>query len=132
LKRFILIATACLFGVTSVHAARTAPLTSTGQYVQKAARKAPVNPFDPVALNNLAVAKADAYQYQEALKLLERAVRLAPDRNDIAANLDQLKTWVNTYGIPTGEIRQQLMNAEFSTPGRDIPPPPPALWQERN
>lgn len=131
MKRSIIIAMACLLGAAGVQAAGTAPGSSTGLDSREAARTAPVNPFDPVALNNLAVAKADEHQYQEALQLLERAARFAPDRKDILANYDRLKNWVNTYGIPTREIRQQLLEARFSAPARDIPPEPPALWQKR-
>lgn len=53
-----------------------------------------VNPFDPVALNNMAVAEAARGQYQQALALLQRAVKLAPARADIATNLASMKRWL--------------------------------------
>lgn len=53
-----------------------------------------VNPFDPVALNNMAVAEAARGQYQQALALLQRAVKLAPARADIATNLANMKRWL--------------------------------------
>lgn len=125
MKHVITIAIACLLGTAVAHAA---PAVPTGLNAREAAQTAPINPFDPVALNNLAVAKADEHQYQQALELLKRAVRFAPDRQDIVENHERLQTWVNTYGIPTGEIRRKLIEAELSAPGRDMPPEPPALW----
>lgn len=57
-----------------------------------------VNPFDAVALNNLAVAKAAAGDYQSARDLLARAQRIAPTRADIRANLNSLEQWMDSYG----------------------------------
>jgi len=82
-----------------------------------------VNPFDPVALNNLAVAKAERNQFYSALGLLERAAKLAPSNAEVAANLARMRLYV----------------AETATVGRDplgplpnvddgLPPQPPRLW----
>ncbi len=81
-----------------------------------------VNPFDPIALNNLAVAKAERNQFYSALGLLERAAKLAPSNAEIAANLARMRLYV----------------AEVATVGRDplgplgrvdgLPPDAPALW----
>lgn len=82
-----------------------------------------VNPFDPIALNNLAVAKAERNQFYTALGLLERAAKLAPSNAEIAANLARMRLYV----------------AEVATVGRDpllplgrvedgLPPDAPALW----
>ncbi len=70
----------------------------TGKAVERFSAAVDVNPFDAVALNNLAVAKAAQGDYQGALALLERAGRLAPSRRDIAANLAGLKGWLEGYG----------------------------------
>lgn len=56
-----------------------------------------VNPFDPVALNNLAVAKAEQGDYHSSLALLERADELAPGNPDIELNLNRMRGWVMTY-----------------------------------
>jgi tetratricopeptide (TPR) repeat protein len=58
------------------------------------AEMAAINPFDPIALNNLAVMEAGRGRYQQASSLLQRAVRLAPARADIAANLSNLQRWL--------------------------------------
>lgn len=83
-------------------------------------RQLRVNPFDPSALNNLAVVKAGQGRYGDALELLERAQRLAPESREIEANLSRLKIWMEQAGekpAPTG-------------PGVEgpFPPEPPRLW----
>ncbi len=85
-----------------------------------------LNPFDPVALNNLAVAKAAAGDYRAAFDLLTRAVRLVPNRVDIRENLANLQKWMDSYsGVP---------NPMLERPRLVVPRPaamlnePPALW----
>lgn len=105
---------------------------SQGQHAAAAAQWAArleVNPFDPADLNNLAVAKAANGDYQSARELLQRAVRLAPEREDIAANLARLADWMDRQrdGIapPSG-------HPALREPGaRVVPPEPPALWPRR-
>lgn len=85
------------------------------------------NPFDPVALNNLAVNYAASGDYQNAVALLERAQRIAPNRIDIVNNLANLKAWmmqdsqfaVGTRGTP------QALNFPRA---EDTPPELPPLW----
>jgi tetratricopeptide (TPR) repeat protein len=85
------------------------------------------NPFDPVALNNLAVNYAASGDYQNAVALLERAQRIAPNRVDIVNNLANLKAWmvqdsqfaVGTRGSP------QALNFPRA---EDTPPELPPLW----
>lgn len=89
-----------------------------------------VNPFDPAALNNLAVALAAQGHYEKALETLERAYRLAPQRGDIQANLQSMRTWVarNAPQIQLKESKlKPLVNAY---PDADIPPEPPPLWKK--
>lgn len=87
-----------------------------------------INPFDPVALNNLAAAKAEQGDYHTALELLERAERLAPESADIAANLARLRGWVNYYaGNELHPAARIAVPEARMTEG--LPPPPPALWE---
>lgn len=86
-----------------------------------------LNPFDPVALNNLAVNYAATGDYQNAVALLERAQRIAPNRVDIVNNLANLKAWMaqdsqfatGNRGVP------QALNFPRA---EDIPPELPPLW----
>lgn len=86
-----------------------------------------VNPFDPIALNNLAVAEVNLGRYQQALTLLQRAARLAPARADIALNLSNLERWMElaaqqaTMGLAPKAL--QMPRPESAPP--DLPP----LWQ---
>lgn len=90
-----------------------------------------LNPFDPVALNNLGVAHAAAGDYQSALELFARAVKLAPNRRDIGENHRYLLTWMageRRGGIgekSAPSIQAGLTNTDL---GR-YTPEPPALWQ---
>ena len=85
-----------------------------------------LNPFDPVALNNLAVAKAAAGDYQAAVSLLTRSAKLAPNRADIRENLVRMQRWMDTYGgarlASMGRPRQPTVRT-----GTVFPEPPP-LW----
>lgn len=86
-----------------------------------------INPFDPVALNNLAVAKAEQGEFHEALDLLERAARLAPDNYEISANVVRLRDWTQNYALDSGVPGQAVQS--LSSGGFDnLPPPPPPLW----
>ena len=84
-------------------------------------RQLRVNPFDPAALNNLAVVKAGQGRYDDAMDLLQRAARLAPESAEIRANLDRLEAWKNTWGS-----RDPLAEPELSI--SQVPPDPPRLW----
>lgn len=78
-----------------------------------------LNPFDPVALNNMGVAKAAAGDYQAALDYFLQANSRAPHRRDIKENLENLQTWVKSYlGVST------MTGAALN----DFAPEPPALW----
>lgn len=87
-----------------------------------------INPFDPVALNNLAAAKAEQGDYHTAMELLERAERLSPQDPDIAANLARLRGWLNYYAGNDLHPADRIAVPEARlTEG--LPPPPPALWE---
>lgn len=83
-----------------------------------------VNPFDAVALNNLAVAKAERGQFYEAMALLERAAKLTPDNSEVVANLARLRGYVQSYataGVEPATTTQRSISGA-------LPPEPPALW----
>lgn len=90
-----------------------------------------VNPFDAVALNNLAVARAEQGQYFEATDLLQRASRLAPDNPEIAGNLARLRYWTQNYTLSGDEAAEAPpgQTSIIPLPSYDnLPPAPPALW----
>lgn len=79
------------------------------------------NPSDPVALNNMGVAKAAAGDAQAALDFFEKASKLAPHREDIQENLANVQAWAKTYtGVATIAVAPDVF----------IPEPPP-LWPVR-
>jgi len=83
-----------------------------------------VNPFDAVALNNLAVAKAEQGQFYQAMSLLERAAKLAPDNSEVVANLARLRGYVQSYATAGVEPSPASARSFAGT----LPPPPPPLW----
>jgi tetratricopeptide (TPR) repeat protein len=91
-----------------------------------------INPFDPIALNNVAVAKSENGQYHEAVALLERANRLAPENTEIAANLSRMRSYVNTYALQSADVggTDSVIQAAapVTTAQSGLPPPPPPLW----
>jgi len=84
-------------------------------------RQLRVNPFDPAALNNLAVVKAGQGRYADAYDLLQRAARLAPQSEEIRTNVGRLKAWMDTMGT-----RDPLAEPELTL--SQVPPEPPRLW----
>lgn len=93
-----------------------------------------INPFDPIALNNQAVAEAARGRYQQAASLLQRAVKLAPARADIAANLLSLQRWMaQSEGQAALGMEPQPLQVPFPEAGvPDVPPlwaPPPPSAQ---
>ena len=96
---------------------------------KKFAEAAKINPFDPSAINNQAVAVAAQGDYEKALNLLERAVRLGPGRADIYANLQEMRRWVARHApeIKIADKSNPVMNVY---PDSDIPPEPPPLWKK--
>jgi len=80
-----------------------------------------VNPFDAVELNNLAVERTNRKDYAGAAMLLERAARLAPERQDIAENLAALQQWLRDNNA-----------AAAAEAGDGILSEPPALWTNKS
>ncbi|MBC3911482.1 tetratricopeptide repeat protein [Undibacterium sp. NL8W] len=97
---------------------------------KKFAEAAKINPFDASALNNQAVALAAQGDNEKALNLLERASRLAPNRTDIAANLNELRNWMNR-NTPQVTAVQRKAPVPGAYPNQgDVPPEPPPLWKK--
>ena len=78
-----------------------------------------LNPFDPVALNNMGVAKAAAGDYQTAIDFLIRANKRAPNRRDIKENMENLQGWLKAY---SGISNAPSMSVNILTPES------PQLW----
>ena len=93
---------------------------------QDPAERAAINPFDPIALNNLAVMEAARGRYQQASSLLQRAVKLAPARADIAVNLSNLQRWLaQVEGQTALGLTPQPLQLPYQEAGvPDVPP----LW----
>lgn len=85
-------------------------------------RQLRVNPFDPAALNNLAVVKAGQGRFDDAHDLLQRAARLAPASTEITANLMRLRAWMETLGRDPAALDPPALGLS------NIPPEPPPLW----
>lgn len=93
---------------------------------QDPAEMAAINPFDPIALNNLAVMEAGRGRYQQATSLLQRAVKLAPARADIAVNLGNLQRWLaQAEGQAALGMTPQPLQLPYQEAG--VPEVPP-LW----
>lgn len=95
---------------------------NTGQAELDFEKALDVNPFDPVALNNLAVAKAERGQFHEATALLERAAKLQPNNAEVVANLARLRGYVQGYAMAG------VSGAAPRSVNGPLPPPPPSLW----
>ncbi|WP_029891151.1 tetratricopeptide repeat protein [Polycyclovorans algicola] len=90
-----------------------------------------VNPFDPAAINNMAVVRSEQGHYYEAIELLERASRLSPDDPEIAANLARLRHWVQAYGMSASDPYGVVPHPNDGVPTLNrpnVPPPAPPLW----
>lgn len=100
--------------------------TMGGRVGQDPAETAAINPFDPIALNNLAVTEAARGRYQQASSLLQRAVKLAPARSDIAANLANLQRWLaQVEGQAALGMQPQPLQLPYQETGV---PEVPSLW----
>lgn len=84
------------------------------------------NPFDPVVLNNLAVAYAETGDFRRAAELLQRADRLAPGDATVTENLQATENWLARMAQRGREAPRK--EAESAEPIR-VPPAPPPLWR---
>ncbi|SDV47838.1 tetratricopeptide repeat protein [Chitinasiproducens palmae] len=87
------------------------------------------SPGDPVALNNLATARAANGDYRSAIALLESALAAAPGRADIAENLRRLRGWVSRHAAVSLESPAENADADADPHAADAPLPP--LWSNR-
>lgn len=102
--------------------------TAAIENYQEASR---INPFDPVALNNLGVARAASGDYQAALDLFARAEKIAPKRQDIAENHRHLQSWMEGQlrGGSAAYRALDIQTAPSNATASMLIPEPPALWQ---
>ena len=91
-----------------------------------------VNPFDPIALNNLAVAESEQGDYHTAVDLLTRASRLAPENAEVSANLARLRSWLNAEALANSNVDESLGGPGLNYSGAALPPPPPRLWNSQS
>lgn len=90
------------------------------------------NPFDPVVLNNLAVAYSERGDYARAQNLLQRAQRLSPEDPTIHSNLAATREWLN-HLADRSEAQQRARAREMRNNAQEplrIPPAPPPLWAQ--
>ncbi|TCP10630.1 hypothetical protein EV683_12130 [Crenobacter luteus] len=83
-------------------------------------------PHDPAAINALALRLLEAGDAAGARLLLYRAVRIAPDRVDILANLARLEAGSRAVGAMPGDAAG-LPDGAQPDPALD----PPPLWPAR-
>ncbi|MES2489861.1 MAG: hypothetical protein V4607_08710 [Pseudomonadota bacterium] len=81
-----------------------------------------VNPFDAIALNNEAIKMSRDGSQLEAVQLLLRAHRLAPDNKAIERNYRELSDWMAKR---TSSNQQPL---DIDKAPRQVLPEPPPLW----
>ena len=91
--------------------------------LQRLEGRAGINPYDAVALNNLAVLRANEGDWIEALDLLERAHRFSPGHPAITRNLRDLRAWLDRRLPPDTSGGPGLEPAAV-----ERLQPPPALW----
>lgn len=121
----------CAFAQTSANptSAQLQSLLENGQVTQAVntlENSLGDNPFDPVQLNNLAVARSRDGDVYAALQLLDRAARLAPEQPVILDNRTKLREWI---AAKIGANRSQLNAVAVDNVPTQLPDPP-AIWSE--
>lgn len=113
-----------LFSVATVQAEPAVPATP----LQQAQAWYWLHPYQPEAINRLALQWVQAGDPDTAIILLERALRIAPDRTDIRANLQRLqagsRSVASAMAVPPPSAA--------STPAGTITSPLPAIWPRRS
>lgn len=126
LRRCLLILLACSAGTAVAQQEYTADLLAQGQTVRaidELETQLGQNPFDPVTLNNLAVARGERGDFFVAADLLRRAHRLAPGHPVIEQNLTQVDAWISHHA-DSGRITPLSEDRRLR-----LPPEPPPLWR---
>lgn len=120
-----LLATAILAAAMTAHADDEATALLEAGYVDSAIAgfeaRLGANPYDAVALNNLAVTRAREDDVFAASDLLDRAARLAPEHPVIGENRALLRTWIMR------RIELADTGGRAAVPASPLPEPPP-LW----
>jgi len=89
------------------------------------------NPFDPVAMNNLAVVRLAENNPYAAAELLGRAYQLAPENAVIADNNTRLASWIEARARAEQRASAGKPGAVVDDGSQPFPPEPPALWPRR-
>ena len=89
------------------------------------------NPFDPVAMNNLAVVRLAENNPYAAAELLGRAYQLAPENAVIADNNTRLAGWIEARARAEQRASAGKPGAVVDDGSQPFPPEPPALWPRR-
>ncbi|WP_370307376.1 hypothetical protein [Sinimarinibacterium flocculans] len=117
----------CLLAATAAHADDEATALLEAGYVDSAIAEFEArlgsNPYDAIALNNLAVTRAREDDVFAAFDLLDRAARLAPEHPVIGENRATLRTWI----MRRIETADRGSGAVVPEPPAVLPPPPD-LW----
>ena len=89
------------------------------------------NPFDPVAMNNLAVVRLAENNPYAAAELLGRAFQLAPDNAVIADNNSRLAAWIEARARAEQRAAKARPGRVTDDGSQPFPPEPPPLWPRR-
>lgn len=132
---YLLIAAGCVLSVFANAADAPAPLLSASPndaelMLKTLEDRLGGNPFDPVAMNNLAVIRLKENNPYAAAELLARAHQLDPDNRVIADNNARLGTWIEARA--QAHAKADGKPAEpVDDPAQPFPPEPPPLWPLR-
>lgn len=134
MKQYKLLILCCLFATSSSWAqsridrleigASELARGKTNSAIEEFRASAEFNPFDPIPLNNLAVALAQRGDYLSAVEHFERAIRLNPNIAAIRINLDNLRQYMHYRWV------RELPEEDRERYNVMLPEPPP-LWNRR-
>lgn len=107
-----------------------APNADADKLLQALEQRLGSNPFDPVAMNNLAITRLADGQPYAAAELLERAVQLAPENPVIVANHGRINAWLDAEAEAEATRQRRLGKVPEPTDA-PFPPDPPPIWTRR-
>lgn len=134
LRRVALLAAALALSVPFAHAAEVplaAPAGGAEVMLKSLEDRLGGNPFDPVAMNNLAVVRLAENNPYAAAELLGRAFQLAPDNPVIADNNTRLASWIEARARAEQRASAGKPGAVIDDGSQPFPPEPPPLWPRR-
>ncbi|MEO3956732.1 tetratricopeptide repeat protein [Chromobacterium piscinae] len=88
------------------------------------------HPYQPEAINRLALQLLKMGDADSAVVLLERALRIAPDRQDIRANLQRLKSGSRQVADSPWQAQSAVAGAEPNAVAPASPPSGPGKLPE--